>query len=272
MLRCACLPRAPAASMRRTQPVLCCGLGLGATELRRVRPQVRRAATSHRRHRAQRAQGPAQPAARRLGAGARPEPAEGSGLLLMRQWLATGSIPCDMAARQWLAARCRMRRRTARSPPEEAVFLSVCLFARGAPAPSAAQCRQSGFSPRTGGTCVWHATVGAGRCAAGIDCGSSGCGPYPSVKVEPCIMRGISGIAMSPFRVTAATQDHRAARRVLEKRRREAAVREIGRSSGAEANILVKAGLPFSMLAPGPPPLAGQKPPLRAALAWQATS
>ena len=38
MLRCACLPRAPAASMRRTQPVLCCGLGLGATELRRVRP------------------------------------------------------------------------------------------------------------------------------------------------------------------------------------------------------------------------------------------
>jgi hypothetical protein len=88
---------------------------------------------------------------------------------------------------------------------------------------------------------VWHATVGAARCAAGIDCGSSGCGPNPSVKVEAlCVI--FPGLRSDLFWVTAATQDHRAARRVLEKRRREAAVREIGRSAGAEANILVKAG------------------------------
>jgi hypothetical protein len=147
MLRCACPPRA--ARGLRSAAALALALAASCAACGR---QVRRAAAAHRRHRAQRAQGPAEPAARRLGAGARPRTPGGSGLLLMRQWLAT-QYPMRHGCAT-MAGRAVPHATTHRTFPARTgrLFvclvgcLFVCLFARGAPAPSAAQCQQSGFA------------------------------------------------------------------------------------------------------------------------------
>jgi hypothetical protein len=171
MLRCACRPAgprhidAPHAACAVLRPWPWCHRACGR--------QVRRAAAAHRRHRAQRAQGPAQPAARRLGAGARPR--------TRRRILAA---PHATMAGHWqypmrhgcatMAGRAVPHATTHRTFPARTGRLFVCLFVclfvglfvclLGVRPLRPRHSVSKVASPRTGGTCVWRITCNPRHC------------------------------------------------------------------------------------------------------------